>query len=659
MAQEPAGPGAGAPEARGAGAAATLLLALAVAACYGNAVSAGFVYDDIAVVRDNVQIRRLDSIPRFFTTSYWRATGAPDVPNDLYRPLVLASFALDYRLWGLDPRGHHLTNVVLHFAVAWLLWALLRRFPLDPRLACAAALLFAVHAAHTEAVTGVVGRAELLSTLFALLALGAYGAFLRGAGAGGGGGWFVAALAAFFLALLAKEMAVMVPVLALVLEPACLAGRAAPFAGRGAAAPRGGAHRVATALRWVTGATLRLSGFAVAGGAYLALRVRATGVVGSVDALFQRLGIGWEDRLLTMAKVFAAYARLMVVPHPLLADHRWNVLAASLRAGLAEPEVLLALGVLAVAGLGSVLLWRRVPPVALGIAWFYLALFPVSSLVFPVGVVYSERALYLPSVGACVALACLLGAVADRAGARRDAVLAVLVGALAIPWGTLTVLRNRDWRDQESLYRDLLAKDPENPRSYLGLAQAFLDQGDYESARAAFDAALARGFTSAAAYRNRGVLCFMQGQYDLADRDLTEALRRKRAADIYLWRAKTRERLARANDARDDLMRAVQEDPGNAEACGLLGESWLRAQRPERALEYLDRAAALDPRWAEVHVWRSAALEAVGRLPEALVALVPALLAAGPAREGAQRAGRRLRQAGVPVPPEVAKLLGP
>ncbi|MBI5367305.1 MAG: hypothetical protein HZA54_09725, partial [Planctomycetes bacterium] len=141
-----------------------ILLLAALFGAYANALRAEFVYDDIAVVRDNPRIRDLRNIPHFFTTSYWAASGSLDAPvaSGLYRPLVQTSFALEYALWGGRPSGFHLTNVALPAAFTLLLGSGLAALRLAPGLPVLAALLFGLHPVHTEAVTSVVGRAEIL-----------------------------------------------------------------------------------------------------------------------------------------------------------------------------------------------------------------------------------------------------------------------------------------------------------------------------------------------------------------------------------------------------------------------------------------------------------------------------------------------------------------
>ena len=133
---------------------AALYWAIAVAAAavlvYVNALGNDFVLDDIRLIRDNERIRALASIPHLFASTYWGAQG----PQALYRPLVLASYALNYAVHGLDASGYIGVNIALHASVCLLLFALVRALGGSLLAAGLTGIAFAVHPIHTEAVAG-------------------------------------------------------------------------------------------------------------------------------------------------------------------------------------------------------------------------------------------------------------------------------------------------------------------------------------------------------------------------------------------------------------------------------------------------------------------------------------------------------------------------
>jgi hypothetical protein len=359
-------------------------------------------------------------------------------------------------------------------------------------------------------------------------------------------------------------MAVMVPLLALLLERLAIPGRAAP----GERVPATG--RVPHIRAVLSGGALRTLPFALILVAYLLVRRNAVGSLTGAVGIFDLFPIPPTDRILLMIQVFGVYARLMLLPFPLLATHRWNGIPEAMRASLTDPGVLFGIAVLAAVAVTAVWARRRAPAVALAIAAFYLALFPVSNLVFSVGVIYSERSLYLPSLAACALLASLLVAAADRRGVSRRAVLAGLVGVLVLPWTGMTILRNRDWASQERLFEDLVRKDPANWRNSLGLAQVRIERGQLAEAIALYDEVVRRGGADLFVLRNRGVLQATLGHFKAAEADLTQALRipgigAPAEANLRLWRARTRRAQGNIPGAGDDLAAAKRLAPDDPE----------------------------------------------------------------------------------------------
>ena len=150
-----------------AGAFWALAVVVSAIVVYLNAPGNEFVLDDTRIIRDNLRIRSLANVPGLFTSSYWDLEG----PQALYRPLVLASYAANYAVHGLSTYGYTAVNIVLHAAVSLLLFGLVRGLGGSLFAAGAAGIAFAVHPVHTEAVTGMTGRPELLAAFFFLLTM--------------------------------------------------------------------------------------------------------------------------------------------------------------------------------------------------------------------------------------------------------------------------------------------------------------------------------------------------------------------------------------------------------------------------------------------------------------------------------------------------------
>ena len=400
---------------------------LAVAGCavlvYLGALWNGFALDDRPIIALNPLVQASSGVWQAFLHPYW----PPAFGGQLYRPLAVATYALDARLDG--SAWFHLVNLLWHAGASVAVTALVRRGA-GERSALIAGLLFAVHPVHVEAVANVAGRAELMAALFSLLAV--YGALVRESV-----GWSAGALA---LAVLSKENAAVVPAL---IVWGWVVGVARP------ARPKA----LAFVISW-----------AVLGALYLALRTavlrHSTGFL-ELAPVF--VGAGPLAIRLTGIAAFADVARLLVFPLNLRADY--SPAERTLVDSVLDGRLLLGLACLAVWAALVVLAWRRGRRVeAFAVGWIAIALLPVANLVMPVGVVVAERALYLPSAGFVFALATWL----ERVARRR---VALVLTVLGVAGAARTALRVPVWRNDTTVTFSILE---DSPRSYRGLQYAAL-----------------------------------------------------------------------------------------------------------------------------------------------------------------------------------------
>ncbi|XP_028934662.1 protein O-mannosyl-transferase TMTC3 isoform X2 [Ornithorhynchus anatinus] len=150
----------------------TLIVGI-VAACYWNSLSCGFVFDDVSAILDNKDLHPSTPLKNLFQNDFWGTPMSEERSHKSYRPLTVLTFRLNYIFSKLNPASYHLLNVIFHAVVSVIFLKVCKLF-LDGRSSEVASLLFAVHPVHTEAVTGVVGRAELLSSIFFLAAFLSY-----------------------------------------------------------------------------------------------------------------------------------------------------------------------------------------------------------------------------------------------------------------------------------------------------------------------------------------------------------------------------------------------------------------------------------------------------------------------------------------------------
>jgi hypothetical protein len=418
---------------------------------FAPALANGFAYDDIAIVAQDARIRSLANLPTILTTGWWAEPG-----HGLYRPLTTLSFALDWSLAPGSAAWFHLTNALLHAAASALVVLLLACF-FAPAAALFGGLVFALHPVHVEAVANVVGRADVLASVFVLAACVLWTAehahpSWRGIRA--------AAVAALFAcALLAKESAVMLPALLLLLDAA-----------RGAVSR----HAVREYLRREATA---FSALAVTLAGFLALRASVLGGLAPsrLDPAVE-VAASTGERLLTALQAWPHYLRLLAFPRTLLADYGPRVLTPA--DGVTAGAALGALLLLGAVGGGLVALARGRHRLALGLLWFALAILPVSNLLLPIGVLVAERTLYLPSFAASVAAAGAAAAAGARAGGRRAPMLAARVAAAAVValLAARTLARVPEWRSTERIMAAQLRDRPDSFRAQWALArQARLD----------------------------------------------------------------------------------------------------------------------------------------------------------------------------------------
>lgn len=483
-----------------------LLVVLLAAVPFLPVLDGPFLYDDSAYVVENHQVTQPRHALESLTTPY-PPGGAKQA---LYRPLVTLSYALDHALAGLNATVFHLTNTVLHVAASLAVLFLLRAW--IPSVAAWAAMLFAVHPVHTEAVSWIVGRAELLCALFVLVALRL--ATSRPLLASG----------ALFLGLLSKEMAISAPLLL------CL-----PVVFLGTRFER---------------CRAALVGFTLALLVYLGIRAGVLGWLTPQGDKRYFSEAALIERVPSMCLAYAEYLRFALWPAGLSVDHPWPGLPtwSTPRAGVG---LVLVVALCAF----SWKLRRRQPWLPVAVAWFFVALLPVSHL-FPLGATTAERFLYLPSVGACVAIAALLRLIrARRVGAGALALL-VLVS------GIMTVRRNQVWRDEERFYLAATASSPGNATLKNNLGRIYADRGELERAEALFTEALRLRPEHAPALCNLGVVRAIQG---------------------------------RLTEAQDLVERSLRADPGYARGHCNLGKLHAIHGRRDEARKAFERALELNP----------------------------------------------------------------
>jgi hypothetical protein len=431
-------------------------VSLAAVLVYLNSLSNGFAFDDLGIIVHNPTVHDLGDLLRIWGTPYW--PGADGLERGLYRPLTVFLFAIQWAAGQGSPIPFHVLNVGLHALASVLVYRLLDHL-VGWKGALPAALLFAVHPVHVEAVANVVGQAELLSAAGLLAACVAYAE--RPDHGRVSGRRQVLILVFFLMAVLAKEHAVVLPALLLVLD-----GAQGRLRRPGYLDP---ALRMTVALVAVGGVYLVLR-FAVLGGS---LTGNAPGNLGFL--------LDPPTRIRTALAVWPHYARLMVFPAHLSAMYD----PATIPPMLSVSPSVVAGGILLMAVLVTMATPSAWPALGLGSAWFMITVLPVSNLLVPIGTVLAERTLYLPSVAGALWVAYGLRRLLDSPSRPGRQVLAGVAGVcvVALGFGLKTIARNPVWDSNEVLFKTTLEDHPESFRAQWFEARRLTDMGDPDLAR--------------------------------------------------------------------------------------------------------------------------------------------------------------------------------
>jgi tetratricopeptide (TPR) repeat protein len=432
---------------------ASVLATIAAILPYANVLGLGFVGDDFPLIVENPRIRSLDGV-----LSLLGLHGGSPAP----RALRDATYALDAAIGGGEAWTFHLSSLVYHVLATLLVLFLARRLAGDGWASLAAALVFAVHPVHSEAVASVAGRKDVLVTLFTAAGLLAFLRFqedgrLRWVGA------FAACLA---LGFLVKETIVVLPALAL---PCAL------FGGRDGV--RRARRRALIAAACFCIGSLLLAIVAVG-----VFRVSALAGGGA----WRWHGGSWVSTYVTVPRLLLFDLGLLALPVRLQADYGFDAFPIG-RSPL-EPRFVVAVLALAAIAALAVRASRRDRRVGIAAAWILVTLLPVLQIV-PHHELLAERYLYLPSVGAAL----LAGILFERLAATRHraatgALAAVLLLAVARTW-----TNNRVYADFETLSRSVVERSPRCARAHYNLGQLALRRGDEEEALERFRAAIAVG----------------------------------------------------------------------------------------------------------------------------------------------------------------------
>ncbi len=510
---------------------AILLLSVVTAALYWQALGHGFLvyWDDNGYVTGNAAIRGITwtNIKTAFTAFY----------EGNYAPLQILSYMIDYDIWGLQPRGFIVTNILIHVVNGILFYTLLIRLSWQRLPACLAALIFLVHPAQVESVVWISQRKNLLAMLFFLLSFYSY-ILYRDTSEKRQLLLYGASLVAFILALLSKSVAVILPLV--------LMGYDFLVASR---------HDRRAMI--VDKIPYFISAFVIA---LVAMKSQSVELAAGGGRTSFHGGSPYAT-LLTMLPVFVRYVGIALWPLNLSAVYA-PAIKTAIDFEVARAGLLLSL----IALLGVVLYYRR-RDILFWLLLFFLGLLPVSQIV-PIVTLMNDRYFYFPLLGAsaCIVAVAFL-VIRNTAKGKTFVKITAGVFFFILLGHFLIESSNRIpvWRNEHALWEDAVKKVPSSSKAHFQFAHILEHEGEFDKA---------------------------EKQYKLGLNLTSAHFERYPLARLY-------EKMGRWDNAIEEYQRFLEQSPGFLDARNNLAFIYINKGKLDQAAEQYEAGLRYKPDWAE------------------------------------------------------------
>ena len=528
-----------------------LVIVAAVLVAYCPAMRAGYIWDDDFYVTKNTLLTAPDGLRRT-----WFSLDSPSQ----YFPLVYTTFRAERAVWGLNPTGYHVVNILLHIANALLLWLVLSR--LSVKAAWLAAAIFAVHPVHVESVAWITERKNVLSLFFSLLTMLAWLRCIED-GQPNRRRYWALAFVFYALALFSKTTAVTLPAAMLIVVWI----KRRPVDRK----------RIVAVVPFVVWGIL----------------------MGLVTVWWERYHQGTTgpefamspiERILVASRALWFYAGKLAWPSNLAFSYsKWGV-------SQAEPlQYVWLIGLIMIAA--ALYVWRaRIGRMPIGaVLFFVITPIPVLGFFSLYTFRYSyvaDHYQYVASVGLIALAAALIAAALARFG--RAAIL--LPGVILIVLGSFTWRQCLVYKDAETLWRDTLAKNPTSAIAHSNLGRILLDRGQSEAAFGHFYAAARIAPHMPEVQNNLGVALLRKGDIRRAESSFRQAARSDpRYADPRINLAVVYLQEESFSRAESEAREALKINPYLTEARSNLGIALAQQGRLDEAIEQFREAVRLNP----------------------------------------------------------------
>jgi tetratricopeptide (TPR) repeat protein len=420
------------------------VMTAAVFIVFANALGNGFVFDDQNHVLKNRVLRSASNIPQIITASY--------------RPVRDLSHVLDFQIWGENPFGFHLANILIHAANTLLVFFVARRITGLALTSILAALIFAVHPLQTDSVTYISGRRDILFSLFYLSSFLSYLRYRQG----GEKLYFGLFLGFWALSLMSKEMAASLPIFIFAWNY-CEGWEKGPhpFWRRAIGAVRAAFARD----RWLYLAIALV----IPAYAYYMVFVRGGSTRAGAGG-FDYWGGSFYTNMLTAFRVHAWYLKQLVLPTPIVQYFGAFDVATTLADWRVVTSIIAVLSVLA----SGFALLDRDRHMAFAVLSYFVLLLPVSHII-PHHELLADHYLYLP----LMSFGLFVGLAAHRVAARSQKLARIaytVAGVAILALSVMTILRNPVYKDNQTLWEENYREVPNSIRAASSLAGVYANQ---------------------------------------------------------------------------------------------------------------------------------------------------------------------------------------
>jgi len=551
-----------------------LLLSILPWITYYNTLNNEFVFDDLILIQNNETTLSPKNINDITSTI---------TEEEGYRPIRALSYAIDYHFSGLNPFSYHISNIVYHIINCFLVYLITLSLLSNRATALFTAILFAVHPIHTDSVTYIAGRRDILFTLFFLIGFYAFIKYRKTQK----NFFLLFSMTAYLLSIGSKEMGVTLPAIFLIYDLI----NNLPYETK-----KLRPQDITKALKkiWVQSKYF-YSIFLMGALAFIYYKI----FINSPSQQKEYYGDSILVTFLTVGKIIVHYIKLLLFPVNLIADYSYD--AFPLSSSFFEWSTLFSFILLFLILLIILKMFSKNRWISFGGIWFFITLLPVCHII-PHHELLAEHYLYLPSYGFCLIAAILFTSPLENK--RHSTLIYFSLFCIIVLFSIRIIDRNRDWKDGMTLWSKTLKSVPRCARAQNNLGAEYIKSGHgyHKEAMPHLEAALQIKPEYAEAYNNLGLVYKEQGSYDQATKSFAKAIKyKKRYFEAINNIATMYERKGDYNTAIKIFENVLKRKPDYAEAHSNLGIVYQKKGQLEQAKEHFRKALQIEPHHVEAH----------------------------------------------------------